>query len=43
MFAIDINEAENMSYQGEKPPAMFWTKFEQKLNTAFAAYVKVEK
>ena len=47
MFAIDINEAENilnnMSYQGEKPPTMFWRKFEQKLNTAFATYVKVEE
>ena len=47
MHAIELKEAEktlhNLVYQGEKPPQMYWTKFEQKLNTAFATYVKVEK
>ena len=47
MFAIDIRDAEkilnNLVYQGEKPPGMYWAKFEQQLNTAFATYVKVEK
>ena len=31
-----------MVYTGERPPQMYWNKFEQQLNTAFATYVKVE-
>ena len=31
-----------MVYTGERPPQMYWTKFKQQLNTAFATYVKVE-
>ena len=46
MFALDIKEArktlDNLDYTGERPPQMYWTKFEQKLNTTFATYVKVE-
>ena len=30
-----------MVYTGERPPQMYWTKFEQQLNTAFAKYVKL--
>ena len=33
---------DNLIYNGERPPAMDWTKFEQELNVAFAAYVKSE-
>ena len=46
MFALEIKEAkrtlENLVYTGERPPQMYWIKFEQQLNTAFATYVKVE-
>ena len=44
MFALEIKEAkgtlDNLVYTGERPPQMYWTKFKQKLNTAFAIYVK---
>ena len=47
MFDLDIKEAkktvDNLVYTGERPPQMYWTKFEQQLNTTFATYVKVEK
>ena len=46
MFALEIKEAkrtlDNLVYTGEIPPKIYWTKFEQQLNTAFATYVKVE-
>ena len=47
MFAIGIREArkvlDNLVYQGERHPVMYWTKFKQQLTIAFATYVKVEK
>ena len=46
MFALEIKESkrtlDNFVYTGKRPPQMYWTKFEQKLNTDFATYVKVE-
>ena len=46
MFALEIKEAKrtlnNLVYTGKRPPQMYWTKFEQQLNTTFANYVKVE-
>ena len=40
MFTLEIKEAkrtlDNLVYTGERPPQMYWTKFEQQLNTAFA-------
>ena len=46
MFVLEIKESkrtlDNLVYTGEIPPQMYWTKFEQQLNTAFATYVKVE-
>ena len=45
MFALEIKEAkstlDNLVYTGERPPQMYWTKFEQQFPTAFATYVKV--
>ena len=45
-FTLEIKEAkralDNLVYTGERPPQMYWTKFKQQLNTAFATYVKVE-
>ena len=47
IYAIDVKQAmktvDNLIYNGERPPAMDWTKFEQQLNAAFATYVKSEK
>ena len=48
IFALEIKEAaknilDNLVYTGMRPPQMYWTKFEQKVNTAFVIYVKVEK
>ena len=46
MFALEIKEArkilDNLVYTGERHPQMYWTKFEQQLNTAFATYMEVE-
>ena len=46
MFALEIKEAkrtiDHLVYTGARPPQMYWTKFEQQLNTAFATYVRVE-
>ena len=47
IYALDVKQAkktlDNLIYTGERPPNIYWTKFEQQLNTAFASYVKVEK
>ena len=44
--AIAIKNAdkiiENLLYQGENPPQMWWDEFEKRLNTAFATYDKTE-
>ena len=46
IHAIDIREADkvlkNHFYAGEKPPHMWWSEFEKRLNRAFNAYVKQE-
>ena len=46
MFALEIKEAkrilDNLVHTGERPPQIYWTKFEQQLITAFATYAKVE-
>ena len=46
MFALENKEVkktlDNLIYNGERHPQMYWTKFEQQLNTAFATYVKVK-
>lgn len=46
LLATDIMEAKRtlteLFYNGEKKPYMWWTKFEQMLNKAYAAYNKAE-
>ena len=46
IFGVDIGQAErdldNLVYQGENKPIMYWAKFEQRLNQAFATYVQHE-
>lgn len=46
LMAVDIVEAkrtlQELFYNGEKKPFMWWTKFEQMLNKAYAAYNKTE-
>ena len=47
IYSKDMKQAkkilDNLIYQGERPPTMDWTKFEQQLDSAFAAYVRKEK
>jgi hypothetical protein len=46
VYASNITKAEhdlnNLHYTGEKKPHMWWTLFEQRLNSAFQTYVKFE-
>jgi hypothetical protein len=46
IHAIDIREADEvlktLFYAGEKPPHMWWSRFEKRLTRAFNAYVKRE-
>ena len=45
-FALEFKESkrtpDNLVYTCKRPPQMYWTKFEQPLNTSIATYVKVE-
>ena len=47
IYSKDMKQAkkilDNLIYNGERPPTMDWIKFEQQLNSAFAAYVRNEK
>ena len=47
IYALDVKQAkrtlDNLIYTGERPLNMYWTRFDQQLNTAFAIYAKVEK